>query len=124
MGGESKRRRGSWLPINHAISTRTRECRSLKDLPQTLGSLALTSYTIAKKLAAHNHIVADLQIEYGAANIIPALTAFLKSLPRASYPQTVRQTAISQTSATFPDVRVIPAVASEQCSRGSPAFET
>ena len=115
MGGESKRRRGGWLPINHAISTRTRECRSLKDLAQTVASLALKSYTIAEKPAAH------LRIEYGAANIIPSPPSskpihVLPVLPGPFDRYISNQRRTSR-------IRVIVAAASRQCSRG-PALET
>ncbi|KAJ7769423.1 hypothetical protein B0H16DRAFT_1411344 [Mycena metata] len=38
----------------------------------------ITSYTISKKPAAFNTTVAHLQLQHGALDIIPALTAFLK----------------------------------------------
>ncbi|KAJ6585760.1 hypothetical protein B0H19DRAFT_926144 [Mycena capillaripes] len=49
-----------------------------------LNASAITSYTIAKSPASRNVTVAHLQMQHGAVDIIPALTAFLKRTFKSS----------------------------------------
>ncbi|KAJ6564234.1 hypothetical protein B0H19DRAFT_1258700 [Mycena capillaripes] len=49
-----------------------------------LNASAITSYTIAKSPASRNVTVAHLQMQHGAVDIIPVLTAFLKRTFKSS----------------------------------------
>ncbi|KAJ7075272.1 hypothetical protein B0H15DRAFT_925484 [Mycena belliarum] len=133
-----------WLQRQEAVALRTSyldwcDAQSLRAAHSDTLTTVVT-YTIAKRPASLNRTVAQLDTDYGAPEIIPALTAFLK-LHFTSCPvlpgRYDRFDLYNQVSLLLPAnryladkprasrIRALPAVPAKNRSRGSPAiFDT